>query len=137
MDMYAHPSFVRDNPESLLSLRKITSTHRRGLEMSPLASSETQPAALSQWRPISPSSPSTLSETPTSSPTSCQALVFTTIPEAATSLWPPVSALSTKTMMVPLSPPPAPRRLTSNGSNDRGKLDLLALAVETSAISSV
>jgi hypothetical protein len=135
--MYAHPGFVRDDPESLLSLRKITCGNRRRLDTSSPVSPDA-PNAIMMSRSVSPSTPSTLSESPVPSPTTGRPLVFTKIPDAAAALWPPVSPFSATTPSVLPSSPRPTYRVASSGSHDRGKLDLLALAMErTSTISSV
>lgn len=109
-DMYAHPSFVRDRPKSLLNLRKLTTAARKKLlSPGPSASSST----ISAKRVVSP---------PTSPLGSVQGtipsmnILFSQLPN-----WPPQAP------QAPL-PEPVPAR-----REDRGRLDLLALALEQEA----
>ena len=113
-DMYAHPSFLRDQPKSLLQLRKITTSSRTRL----VSDASNLTLTLSTTRAVSPS----LYGSPPVSPTSERDIgsKFDAIP----------SPFSFKNYAL------APRTVrkgdshSSMGTCDRGKLDLLALAME-------
>jgi hypothetical protein len=118
-DMYAHPSFVRDNPAALLQLQKITTKSRRRLV------SDT------------PGEPRSVSPLLTSTERSTQGSFsshLTTSRAAKKILIHGFNVCSTNPAQV--SPgrryPVAQSEsdISSTGSNDRGKLDLLALALE-------
>jgi hypothetical protein len=138
-DMYAHPSFVRANPGVLMSLRKITNPSRKRLELSPVGSVDTHPPiSASICRPVSPSTPSTVCATPGASPTSDHQLLISKLPKGATDLWPPAKPFHlTKQLDSRYHSPSSVRCAMPVNSHDRGKLDLLALAMErTSTFSS-
>jgi hypothetical protein len=160
MDMYAHPSFLRDRPDALLQLCKITkSTRQRCVsDASSSSSSDSQPRSVSP-SPPSPSSScngspvkqgqiatdslSLLNSLASSSP-----LFFTTVPKVtchgfhdnwaahgsvkrrhsdttpARSTAVEYCNMNTKTSL------PRVNGSTGCSSPDRGKLDLLAMALE-------
>ncbi|GAX28161.1 hypothetical protein FisN_6Lh013 [Fistulifera solaris] len=105
-DMYAHPSFLRYEPESLVHLRKVTTTDRK------------------RWESATVLTPDMRSVSPTHSSSSAASTVKHTAP------LPPMMPQWTlhhnnrvpDTLTFTISPP--------NKSCDRGKLDLLALAME-------
>lgn len=110
-DMYAHPSFVRQKPESLLNLRKISNSSRR---------KATPPQEITchlDLRPVSPSvSDSTSNSVPSSPAVSVDhQFVITKIPSWGSA----VQVLSR-----------VPTVTSPKSSDDRGKLDLLTLALE-------
>ena len=117
VDMYAHPSFVRDTPETLLQLRKITNgarSKRPTQEVSMKYSSRTvSPLSHHHLEPHAPHSP------------------VTNIPKI---IVPKVgqwgsSTAYTSTVVSATSPVLAPAKPMA----DRGKLDLLAMALEQQA----
>jgi hypothetical protein len=107
--MYAHPSFVRDTPETLLHLRKITTTARKrptaevsvqnynSRTVSPLSAAHHHPAA----EPTSP-----ISDVPK--------IIVPKVAQWSTTVY-------TSAPILPAT------------SADRGKLDLLAMAMEHQA----
>lgn len=99
--MYAHPSFLRHQPESLVQLRKVTTTERKRWETATILRPN-------MTRSVSPTSSSS-SSTPMSPPMMPQ-LRGHKLPE---------------TLTITISP-----SLPVNKTCDRGKLDLLALAME-------
>jgi hypothetical protein len=134
--MYAHPFFLRDNPKALLHLQKATSKNKRDFV------SET-PSILPPPRPVSPSLSHTIEDVPekvdaSSSQPKMKNVQVTrkiTIPKP-THHWP--RHLESMHHPAPVSPT-RPHRVVSShsdsdtsstGSHDRGKLDLLAFALE-------
>jgi len=106
--MYAHPSFLRDNPVSLLDLRKISNTNRRRTVSKDLSRQES--------RTVSPS-PSTSVGSHSSSPVSPHKAVCAPIPQWA----------HLATMFAPICDAGQVRHVSAE---DRGKLDLLTFALE-------
>jgi hypothetical protein len=138
-DMYAHPSFLRARPETLMGLRKITNPSRKRLEVSTVDSVDTIPSTTANvCRPVSPSTPSTGCETPGESPTSDHQILMSKLPKDTVDLWPPVKPFQlTKQLDSSYHNPSPVRCVVPVNSQDRGKLDLLALAMErTSAFTS-
>lgn len=111
--MYAHPSFLRDHPASLLELRKINTGVRR----------RPSPAVSHSLRPVSPSTSHSVGsgssgKSPVSSPVLEKSqVVITSIPITWTYVPNKVS-------------PKLPLRKVTSAEDDRGKLDLLAFALE-------
>ena len=101
-DMYAHSSFLRDQPKSLLNLRKLTPANRKRLHSDASHTTHTTAGSTSSGRTPRPVSPSSNSHQPDS----------------------PLPRVMVQ--------PPVPKSLTLSlpGKCDRGKLDLLALAME-------
>lgn len=139
--MYAHPSFARDQVDTLSQLRKLTSTtSRRRTREVPSVPKETT-AVISMRRSVSPS--------PTLMLAAAQAH-FHAPPMAVHNVMPPSTMMMHKPMPCYASPqhtsvwapihkvPPSPDASIpadqSNGKKDgevgRGRLDLLALAME-------
>lgn len=112
--MYAHPSFVRDTPETLLHLRKITTGVRKRI-----TEPETTTARVNS-RTVSPLSTPYHSEAETASPVSKIPKII--VPKVAQ--WGNSHSIK-YTSVVQTSPVLAP-----SVKADRGKLDLLALALE-------
>jgi hypothetical protein len=126
--MYAHPSFIRDKPEALLYLQKTTSKNKHDF-ISNSASHLTP-------RSVSPSFSRTFDDTH-------EALTVTTTTVYTRSIAIPINTtccLTSAQSILRAAPvsPPSRRAVTtfsdsdasSTGSNDRGKLDLLAFALE-------
>jgi hypothetical protein len=129
-DMYAHPSFVRDDPEALLKLQKINKTRRQPI-----------PDVLKSKGPrsVSPTHTTTLESTVKSlSPvTPLKKLPITkniVLPHSMKSWTTHEIAKHHATPVSPSSQCPLLSQsdcdASSTGSNDRGKLDLLAFALE-------
>ena len=114
VDMYAHPSFVRDTPETLLQLRKITNggTRKRPTEEVTMKYSS---------RTVSPLSTPHQLEVEPSSPVSCFPKIIV----------PKVAQWGSSTVYTSSVPPTTV--LAPKVAADRGKLDLLALALEHQA----
>lgn len=133
--MYAHPFFLRDNPKALLHLQKTTSKNKRDCV------SET-PSIQPSPRPVSPSLSHTIEDVPekidASSPPKMKNIQVSrkiTIPKP-NHHW--TTHLESIQRPTPVSPT-RPHRVVSSysdsdtnstGSHDRGKLDLLAFALE-------
>lgn len=128
--MYAHPSFVRDDPEALLKLHKINKARRNSIpetfrDKGPRSVSPTHTTSLeSAERTLSPVMPSKKLQI-------SKNIVF---PDGMKS-W--STNGMTKNLATPVSPSSQCPLATSSdcdasstGSNDRGKLDLLAFALE-------
>eukprot|EP00523_Entomoneis_sp_CCMP467_P000745 CAMPEP_0168747782 /NCGR_PEP_ID=MMETSP0724-20121128/15835_1 /TAXON_ID=265536 /ORGANISM="Amphiprora sp., Strain CCMP467" /LENGTH=246 /DNA_ID=CAMNT_0008795585 /DNA_START=45 /DNA_END=785 /DNA_ORIENTATION=+ len=134
-DMYAHPSFLRHDPEGLLNLRKVTSASRRPSGNKPKAQTLTV-SPINNLAPIGSIAP------------------LLTLPMRAISPTSPTARVSTIPNLVPASPPlmatqvihQAPlqaqqqqrdqvkrQRAESSTEPDRGRLDLLAFALEQEA----
>uniref|UniRef100_A0A7S2VDW0 HSF-type DNA-binding domain-containing protein n=1 Tax=Entomoneis paludosa TaxID=265537 RepID=A0A7S2VDW0_9STRA len=147
-DMYAHPSFLRNEPEGLLNLRKVTAASRRVMP-----STATYPrtnnnnhikgpapslmnhvvAAIpaSPVRAISPSSASSSSSSSSGEEAPAMSKFVATPPVTPTAN---TNAVSTTTpTVVPASPPLAAQGSESPKGPDRGRLDLLAFALEQEA----
>ena len=113
-DMYAHPSFLRHDPEGLLNLRKVPTATRTVVVTNNKGSVvvHKEPA-----RAISPSSATTYVEQP--------------------SLLPPIFIIGTTITtptLVPVSPPPPRQKAPESPKGpDLGRLDLLAFALEQEA----
>lgn len=99
-DMYANPAFLRHEPESLVQLRKVTTTDRK------------------RWESVTVLTPDT---TRSVSPTSA-ASKHTSSPPMMPQWTARLHQRVPETLTIPVSPP--------NQGCDRGKLDLLALAME-------
>ena len=110
VDMYAHPSFVRDTPETLLQLRKITSGGARKQRPT------TEVSVKYNSRTVSPLSPSHHSQAEPASPVSNMPKII--VPRVAH--WGSTTAYTSATPILPRA-------------TDRGKLDLLAMAMEHQA----
>ena len=108
--MYAHPSFVRDTPETLLQLRKITSGGARKQRPT------TEVSVKYNSRTVSPLSPSHHSQAEPASPVSYMPKII--VPRVAH--WGSTTAYTSATPILPRA-------------TDRGKLDLLAMAMEHQA----
>lgn len=142
-DMYAHPSFVRDQPESLSELRKLTSTssRRRAREVPSILKESNAKAAAR--RSVSPS-PTLMLATAQAQygmvPRMIESHVVHKLTPSYTSpkhtsVWAPIH----KVHEVPLSPDATtgakasfetPSQLPKKEEVGRGRLDLLALAME-------
>ena len=138
--MYAHPFFLRDDPKALLHLQKTTSKNKRDFI------SET-PSVLSPPRPVSPSLSHSIEDVPekvgSSSPPpkmkNVQVSRKISIPQPDHH-WSRHLESKQHRRPTPVSPTRPPRVVSSpysdsatnsTGShNDRGKLDLLAFALE-------
>ena len=114
-DMYAHPSFLRNEPEGLLNLRKV-STSTRKASNAPSKTTRTQSSrttmtlsSVVQQAPVRAISPSSTNSAAASPPQNIPTVV-------------PASPPST------VAAPPSPK-----GPDDRGRLDLLAFALEHEA----
>ena len=136
--MYAHPSFLRDNPKALLNLQKTTSKNKRDFV------SETP--SIIPPRPVSPSLSHTIEDThdakttaarsPSTMKSSTPVSRKITIPKQNHRWGSHIDVVQRPT---PVSPT-RPQRVVSTcsndcdsnstGSHDRGKLDLLAFALE-------
>ena len=113
--MYSHPSYVRDTPETLLHLRKITTGSRK-------RSPEDTTAFKVNSRTVSPLS-SPHFEAESSSP-------IAAIPRI---IVPKVAQWGNTTMLKYTSSLPTTAMLAPAARADRGKLDLLAMALEQEA----
>lgn len=126
IDMYAHPSFLRDNPIALLNLQKTSSKNKQRNYV--LETPSTPPP-----RPISPSLPHIVSSAPNVKDVKRARKI--TIPKP-NHHWP--TLVESMRRPTPVSPTHPQRVLcaysdcdsSSTGRNDRGKLDLLAFALE-------
>jgi hypothetical protein len=132
--MYAHPSFLRDNPKALLNLQKTTSKNKRDCVL--------ETPSITPPRPVSPSLSHTIEddhEKVAQSPPKMKNVPVRrkrTTPKQDRRWGIPMDAVQRPT---PVSPT-RPQRVVSiyndnsdsnsTGSNDRGKLDLLAFALE-------
>lgn len=107
LDMYAHPSFIRDFPDSLLQLRKLGGARKQPPSplrpVSPTASAESSIESATRRRPTISSSPAI--------PSYFQARTMINIR-------PPLPTMSS-----------VPRKI-SGADEQRGCLDLLTLAME-------
>jgi hypothetical protein len=131
-DMYAHPSFVRGHPKALLELRKITGGSRQILSSDNSAfNANTSNAAeitrsvspaFSGTTPVSPRTMVTLEDNITGCNTSSDSSSSSKRRSDVHSLLPVPKSLTL--------PIPRAERKPNLGNHDRGKLDLLALALE-------
>ena len=147
MDMYAHASFLRGHPENLIQLRKMTtaSRHQQRSASLKVAKESTPSVATLVARPISPSSSggSCASGSESSSAGSSPVVGAAAVPQTTEILLPKLTGLSIPSHgfapipeVTAAKPVPqqqaqpsfqlAPRKV----SEDRGKLDLLAFALE-------
>ena len=149
--MYAHPSFLRNRPESLLQLRKITPA--RGGSHCHAASPprKSPPAAATHLRPVSPSTANSVGshsdqDHHEASDHEQHHAVVTSGAHGSSLVIPFSPDRPTLSSSTPVSPPPtsslqAMMMRTAKEStgahlsprftiDDRGKLDLLALALE-------
>lgn len=117
VDMYAHPSFVRDTPETLLQLRKITNGSRKRSPTEQIAFTTKYSS-----RTVSPLSHQHVAEHTPNSPviTNISKII---VPKVGH--WGHSTAYTSATVST-TSPVLAP-------TADRGKLDLLAMALEQQA----
>lgn len=131
-DMYAHPSFIRNKPEALLYLQKSTTRNKQD------TNSDT-PLCLAP-RSVSPSLSHTVDDTneilsATMASTRNSHFSTTIVVPGNSHCWETNAPLILNA--APVSPPSRRTLSTSSesdasstGSNDRGKLDLLAFALE-------
>ena len=121
VDMYAHPSFVRDTPETLLQLRKITNGSRNTAAASTKRTQDVKYSSSS--RTVSPLHHDVV-ETPPS-PTMYPKIIVPKVGHWGRTI--PLSTAYTSTVAAsPVLAPAVPKA-------DRGKLDLLAMALEQQA----
>ena len=144
--MYAHPSFVRDQADSLSKLRKLTSTsNRRRAREVPMASKATT-VKLSARRSVSPSP--TLMLAAAQAHYHAPATMASCMPPSTMMIHKPIPSYASPrhtSVFAPLhNVPPSPdasASVASTASEDtsptkkdgevgRGRLDLLALAME-------
>ena len=148
--MYAHPSFLRNRPESLLQLRKITPTRGGSHCHAVSPPRKSLPAAATHLRPVSPSTANSVgshSDQDHHEASDHEHHAVVTSGAHASNLVIPFSPdRSTMSSSTPVSPPPTSSlqsmmMMTAKESSnahlsprfaidDRGKLDLLALALE-------
>ena len=124
MDMYAHPSFVKDQPHALLQLRKIDNGSRRRNEtVRTLKSATTKAPSKSIARAVSPPTPRARDEMRDEASSHPNTPPLIQLPQhfARTTVAPQVS---------PTSLPMRRESTSSESGDDRGKLDLLAFAME-------
>ncbi|EEC51861.1 predicted protein [Phaeodactylum tricornutum CCAP 1055/1] len=135
-DFYAHPSFLQDTPDGLLNLRKMSPASRRRLVKESKASTPTATDRKTRWegsRSVSPSPPTSDSSdwgSPIQSSKPAVDLLTRSMPQWTNipSLAPESRNISFNAVRKPILPP---IRKVSMG--DRGRLDLLAFALETQA----
>jgi hypothetical protein len=124
-DMYAHSSFIRDQPELLSELRKSSSTSRRRVSLAPSEASDSSASSGSgspDFRSISPTSPryrATYFQPIAQKGSGVSELVSS--PQCVTQTWVTFKA---QPMMLPMAQALHPRK------EGMGKLDLLALVIE-------
>jgi hypothetical protein len=128
--MYAHPSFVRDDPEALLKLQKINKTRRLSI---PDASKNKGPRSVSPTRCTAVEA-TMKTGTPVVPVKKLQITKNIVLPHSMKSWTTSEIAKSRATPVSPSSQCPLVSHsdcdASSTGSNDRGKLDLLAFALE-------
>jgi hypothetical protein len=131
-DMYAHPSFVRDHPEALLKLQKMTTKNRR----SSISNGPTgkEPRSVSPSFSHHPVEAALITLSPVVTAQKLHVTKKIVLPHSFDG-W--ATNTYSKQRATPVSPPsqyplvpPTDCDTSSTGSSDRGKLDLLAFALE-------
>ena len=118
--MYAHPSFLKDQPQALVQLRKIDNRRRCSRATPPVQNVVVMPTIAPTTTIHDPSTITRAVSPPTSAPNFASSITIMGWQQQQ----------QQQQQQTPSQVSPCQRRGSNESSDDRGKLDLLAFALE-------